>query len=144
MSKELEIFTKSIELIQNEQYVDAINEFEIIIKEYPNSELADDAIYNIGLCYFNMNQFETAIKYFEKVIDEYPDATIHSPDKNENGKTAAKCWLGIFNCYFIQNKIDNAKEIITMLKEFDNNSFIVINENKLSYRQIAEQILETV
>jgi len=144
MNEELELFTKAIKFASNEQYLDAVQEFDTIINKFPKSNLADDAIYNIGLCYFNMHQLDVAITHFNKIIKEYPEATIHSPNKNEEGKTAAKALLGIFNCYFIQNKIDDAKKIIEQLSTYDNNSFIIINNTKHTFKKIAGETLKSL
>ena len=76
---------------QDEFFLDSINEFRNIIHKYPDSELADDALYNIGLCYFNMQQFDKSISYFETVIKDYSEGTISILDGgNEFGKTSAK------------------------------------------------------
>jgi len=144
MNEELELFTKAIEFASNEQYLDAVQEFDTIINKFPKSDLVDDAIYNIGLCYFNMHQLDVAITHFNKIIEEYPEATIHSPNKIEEGKTAAKALLGIFNCYFIQNKMDEAKKIVDKLSIYDNNSFIIIDNTKHSFKEIAEETLNSI
>jgi TolA-binding protein len=59
--KEIQYFTEGLNLAKDEFYLDSINKFKMLIDEYPQSDLADDALYNVGLCYFKMKQMELAI-----------------------------------------------------------------------------------
>jgi TolA-binding protein len=91
-NNENKYFTDGIKLASTEFYLDAIQKFNMLVNEFPESDLADDSLYNVGLCYFKLKQFEMAIETFEQVLSIYPEATI-SNLSNENifGKTAAKC-----------------------------------------------------
>ena len=125
--KEITLFTNGLKFAQDEFFLDSINDFNKLVEDYPDSELADDALYNIGLCYFSMLQFEKAIRLFEKVITDYPDATISILDGgNEFGKTAAKCYYAIVNCYLAMSKINKAKENVLLSKKFSNSSLVVL------------------
>jgi len=141
--KEIQYFTEGLNLAKDEFYLDSINKFKILIDEYPQSDLADDALYNVGLCYFKMKQFEQAIETFNRAIINYPDATISALDNgNEFGLIAAKCLLGIFNSYFISNKIEDAKKIIEELKPYDNNSYLIVNNQKRTFKEVAINTLK--
>lgn len=141
--KEIQYFTEGLNLAKDEFYLDSINKFQMLIDEYPQSDLADDALYNIGLCYFKMKQFEQAIETFNQVITNYPDATISALDNgNEFGLTTAKCLLGIFNCYFLSGETENAKKIIGELKPYDNTSYLMVNNNKTTFKEMAENTLK--
>ena len=97
---EIQLFSDGMNLAKDEFFLDAIANMNELIIKFPDSELVDDAIYNIGLCYFNMNQFEKAINYFNKCINEYPNGTISVlTGGNEYGNTAAKCYYAIMNCH---------------------------------------------
>jgi tetratricopeptide (TPR) repeat protein len=136
--KEIQYFSEGLNLAKNEFYLDAINKFKMLIDEYPQSDLADDALYNVGLCYFKMKQFELAIETFNQVINNYPDATISALDNvNEFGKTAAKCHYGCFQCYLILNKKENAEEEIKNLKSFNQNTYVIVNDKKISFENLA-------
>ena len=41
-----------------------------IINEFPKSDFADDAMYNIGLCYYEMNQFQKCVETLEEMIEK--------------------------------------------------------------------------
>ena len=73
---EIEMFAKALKYAQDEFYLDAINELKALVENYPNSELVDDALFNVGLCYFNLGHYEKAIQEFENLITNFPDATI--------------------------------------------------------------------
>ncbi|MDA0765079.1 MAG: tetratricopeptide repeat protein, partial [Proteobacteria bacterium] len=62
------MFTQALKFAQDEFYLDAATQFQKLIDEFPDSELSDDAQYNIGLCYFTINNFQKAIDSFEIVI----------------------------------------------------------------------------
>ena len=140
--KEITLFTNGLKFAQDEFFLDAINEFNKLVEDYPDSELADDALYNIGLCYFSMQQFEKAIRLFERVITDYPDATISILDGgNEFGKTAAKCHYAIVNCYLALNELDNAKIELDKLKIYTE-SYMLVEENKITFHQFTERSIK--
>jgi tetratricopeptide (TPR) repeat protein len=139
--KEITLFANGLKFAQDEFFLDSINEFNKLVEGYPDSELADDALYNIGLCYFSMQQFEKAIRLFDRVITDYPDATISILDGgNEFGKTAAKCHYAIVNCYLAINELDNAKKELDKLKIYTA-SYILVEEKKTKFYQYAERAI---
>ena len=46
---EIEYFLEGLKFIQGKFFIDAIEQFKKIVKDFPESELADDAEYNISL-----------------------------------------------------------------------------------------------
>lgn len=140
--KEINIFTQGLKFAQDEFYLDAVTEFQKLIDDIPDSELADDSQYNIGLCYYSMNNFKKAIVSFEKVIDEYPDGTISILDGgNEYGKTAAKCHYAIVNCYLALGEINKAKLHSDKLDEF-NDSYVLNDDKKIFFSELAKISIE--
>jgi tetratricopeptide (TPR) repeat protein len=139
---EVDLFVKGLENAKSEFYLDSINKFKKLIKDFPDSELCDDAVYNIGLCYFYMQQFQKAIESFEKVINYYPDSTISILEGgNEFGKTAAKSFYGIINCYLAVGDIEKAKLIIPKINNYEN-SYIITNDKKVLYKELSLTIIE--
>lgn len=140
--KEIQLFSNAIQLAKNEFYFDAIHILEKFIKEFEDSELVDDALYNIGLCYFNMNQFQKAIELFHKVIHQYPEATISVLDGgNEFGKTAAKCHYAIINCFLGMGMLDLALDRITALDDYSD-TYSLINGEKRTFKELAKRAIE--
>lgn len=129
-------------MAKDEFYLDAIKMLEQLTKEFKDSELVDDAFYNIGLCYFNMNQFERAIELFQKVIHEYPNATISILDGgHEFGKTAAKCHYATMNCFLGIGRVDLALDILNSLNDFSDSYIITESGGKVTFKELAHKAL---
>jgi tol-pal system protein YbgF len=60
--------------LTNGRYDMAIKGFQELLKEYPNSTLADNAVYWIAECYYIQNTFADAQKWYEKLIKDYPQS----------------------------------------------------------------------
>ena len=91
-------------------------------------------------------QFEKAIESFYKEIDTYPDSTISILEGgDEFGKTAAKSYFAIVNCYMAQGDIDSAFLTLKKLKNKEfNDSYIIREDRKISFYEIAKQTLELI
>ena len=136
--KEIQYFTEAFQLTQDEFFVDAIHIFQKLVDEFPESDLADDALYNIGLCYFEMNQLQKSIEVLKEMIEKYPDATITALENaNEFGKTVAKAYYLIVLCYIGLNDIQKAESFIPILKEY-NDSYVIKNGQKVTFEEIAD------
>ncbi|MCD6508683.1 tetratricopeptide repeat protein [Candidatus Poribacteria bacterium] len=66
-------------LRHSKRYLEAIQQYERIVKEYPDSEYADEAQYLVGLCYYSIEprtkeNLLKAIEAFQKLIDNYPNS----------------------------------------------------------------------
>ncbi|MFT5249953.1 MAG: tetratricopeptide (TPR) repeat protein [bacterium] len=140
--KEIQYFVEGLNLAKNEFYLDAINKFDMLIDEYSQSDLADDALYNVGLCYFKINQFEQAIETFNQVITNYPDATISALDNgNEFGLTAAKCYYGILLLNLSLGNINKIESTIEELKKYNENTYVIVDNEKKSYEDLSKELL---
>jgi len=58
------------------EYEKAIEEYRAFLEQYPDSEWADDAQYDIASSYEYLEQYEEAINEYQKLIDEYPDSDL--------------------------------------------------------------------
>ena len=139
---EVKYFSQALSDIKNEFYFDAITTFKKLCNEFPDSELCDDAFFNIGLCYFELNQFEKALNYFKHVIDNYPDSKISIlQNGNEFGSTSAKCYLGIINCYLATGEINKIDDQIKIIKKYKD-SYVMKDGKKVSFFEIAQDQLK--
>ena len=135
--KEIQYFTEAFQLTQEKFFVDAIHIFQQLVDEFPESDLADDALYNIGLCYFEMNQLQKSIEVLKEMIEKYPDATITAlENENEFGKTAAKAHYLIVLCYIGLNDIQEAESYIPILKEY-NDTYFIKDDQKITFAELA-------
>ena len=141
--KEISCFTNALQLACSEFYLEAIEEFERLLAEFPNSELVDDALYNTGLCYFQTNQFEEAIAQYQKVIDDYPQSTISELEGgNEFGKTAAKCHYSIVNACLALGDVEKARSHAAELGSYSD-TYIVLDGKQQQYTELAQHALKT-
>ena len=142
--KEIIYFTEAIQEASQKFYLDAMSKFRIIIDEYPDSDLADDAMYNIGLCYYELNQFPKSIDTSKDLIKKYPEATITAlENSSEFGKTAAKAYYLIIQCYLGMNNLDEAEHYFSFLKAYNDNSYISKNEKKYTFESLANKAIKT-
>ena len=89
--KEIEYFSNGLKFAKDEFAIDAISHFQTLIDEFPKSDLADDAMYNIALLYYNINQFQQSINSLDSLIEIYPDGVISTMDvANEVGSIVEK------------------------------------------------------
>jgi tetratricopeptide (TPR) repeat protein len=143
INKGLKNFSETIELIKNGWYLDAIKILKRLIKEYPNSDFIKDALYNISLCYYETHQFKKAISNLKKIIKNYPDAPItESKFHNEHGKIIAKSYYLLINCYIGIKDIKQAVNIIPLIEKY-NDSYVVKDNKKITYLQLAKKALST-
>lgn len=105
------------------EYEAAIFSFENFLKKYPDSELADNAQYWIGECYYALGDTEKAVSALEKVINDYPKG---------NKIPASLYKLGLI--YLNKKNKMKAKEYFQrLIKEYPNT-----NEAKLAKEKLKE------
>jgi len=86
----------------------AIAGFRQYLDTYPETDLADNAAYWIGECYFSQGKFQQAIKEFDGVVARYP----HS-DK------LASAWLKKGYAYIeLGQRKEGVAQLQTVLKDF--------------------------
>jgi len=69
------------DVFEHRRYQQAIQAFQKLLTDYPNSKMADNCQYWIGECYFGLRQFPQAIIEFQKVFaysetDKHDDAQL--------------------------------------------------------------------
>jgi outer membrane protein assembly factor BamD len=67
-----EHFNYAKSLYDDEDYLDAITEFQAILLQYPGSSVNDDAQFYLGMSYYNEEQYILAAYEFSKLIREIP------------------------------------------------------------------------
>ncbi|MEO0087710.1 MAG: tol-pal system protein YbgF [candidate division WOR-3 bacterium] len=105
------------------EYQQAIFSFNNFLQKYPNSELADNAQYWMGECYYALGDTERAITELAKVITDYPKG---------NKVPASLYKLGII--YLNKKNRNKAREYFQkLIKEYPNT-----NEAKLAQERLKE------
>lgn len=142
--KEIELFVEALELAKEHFYIEAIEKFKNLHIDFPDSEVADDALFNIGLCYFNIKNMDLSIEYFQKTIHEYPQGTISILNGgNEYGNICAKCHYALMNIYLFLGDLENAKKSISSIESYPE-SYVVepINETRITFFDLATKNFE--
>jgi tetratricopeptide (TPR) repeat protein len=141
----LKLFEQAIDLLNNSFFIDGIDKFRQIIELDPTGDLADDAQFNIGLCYLKMNLPKQAIENFWKVIKEYPDSTIAFSEQNQEfGRTPAKAYLGLLTCYLQLGDEKHISECKNKLLEYEDSYVIIEEDEKVSYYELAKSMIDKV
>ena len=140
--QEVLYFTDALKLAREKFYIDSVYKFKQLIDEFPDSDLADDAMYNISLCYYEMNQFEKAISNSKLLIETYPEATITAlENSNEFGRTAAKAYYLMVNSFLALDQKAEASKLLPEIKKYPD-SYIDKEGERQTFAQIAEKAIE--
>jgi len=67
------LYKDAYETFQKGNFEEARRKFEALLKQYPNTELSDNAQFWIGETYYLEKDFEKAILEYEKAIAKYPE-----------------------------------------------------------------------
>jgi tol-pal system protein YbgF len=68
------LYDLASEDMKSGNYPLAISEFSQLLENFPKSDLADNARYWLGECYYDQKDFARAIESFQRVITDYPDS----------------------------------------------------------------------
>jgi len=68
-----DLYRDAYETYQRGDYEGARRKFEAFLKQYPNTELSDNAQFWIGETYYARKDYEKAILEYEKAIAKYPE-----------------------------------------------------------------------
>ena len=73
---------------QEKNYGEAILRFRKLIIEYPDSDLADNAHYNLGVIYSKQGDYSKSFVEYKTILERYPDsdAAVWAPDMIEELK----------------------------------------------------------
>ncbi len=66
------IYKRAYQEFRNKRYKKAIQFFNRIVKQYPESKLANNALYWTGEIYYDLKKYETAIVFFKRLMKRYP------------------------------------------------------------------------
>jgi len=138
------LFLQAIEHAQREFYIDAIEAFQNLVETDPGSPLADDATFNLGLCYLKINQLDKARECFEKILSDYADGTIDPvPNQKEFGRTAAKALLALVELALTENDRSHAVAYADKLKEYEDSWVLVEGGQgeKVSFYNLAKKMI---
>lgn len=74
---EEQLYAQVLDFENKQQYDDVIKTYEQLVKQYPESEKADEHLYQLGMTYaHNAKKFQNAIETWERLIEAYPDSRL--------------------------------------------------------------------
>ena len=103
----------------------AIHTFEALLQAHPENTLASSAIYQIGTCYFLMEQFEQSAQFLRETLPHIADA---------QQLAEAQQLIGL--SYLMQKQWSEAGEIFKALQESD---ITEVKERATGYHTYAER-----
>jgi len=68
------VYDIAMEYYQQEDYSQALTEFQSLIDDYPSSSWADDSRYQIAWCNIYLGDYSQAIKEFDSLLSNYPES----------------------------------------------------------------------
>lgn len=71
-----ETYQKGTEAFNKKKWDKAIEYFTLVVLNNPGSDLADDAQFYIGECYFNRKEYLLAIAEYQKLTERYPYSSL--------------------------------------------------------------------
>ncbi len=66
------MYQQALQMVYARQYHGAIQTFAQFLQYYPQSSLADNALYWTGECYYAMKRYQIALTYFQRIPYQYP------------------------------------------------------------------------
>ena len=73
LSEEDRSYEQAFALYRKREYAAAIDRFEAFLQTHASSGFSDNAQFWLGVCHFNLGDFEKAVLAFDDVVKRYPD-----------------------------------------------------------------------
>jgi TolA-binding protein len=133
---------KAAEEMKDSSITDAVNSYETLIKEYPQSDLAPEALYKLALIYQNkMDKTLSEKECLQKSVEVYRNIY----DKYPQNKNAAKALF--MSGFILANELhnyDKATETYNLfLQKYPDNDLALSAKEELEHMGLSpEQILE--
>jgi tol-pal system protein YbgF len=121
VSGEKNLYEQTLKKYHEEKYEKAIIGFKGFLKDYPKSDLADNAQFWIGECYMAMKQYEQAVLAYQEVIKKYP----------KGNKVPNAMLRQALAFYEIKDKISSKLLLKKIIKKYPNSSEAKIAKIKL-------------
>jgi tol-pal system protein YbgF len=68
-------YDRAFDSFQKNQFPNARQQFQAFLKQYPQSAMADTALYWVGECYYGEKQYQNSIETFQQVLNRYPNGS---------------------------------------------------------------------
>lgn len=114
-------YDQAFSLLKQSRYADAVQAFELFIRDYPNNDLTDDAYYWLAEARYVTRDFEAALNGFRNVTTRFP---------NSQRVPASYLKIGYIQ-YEIGAYVDARETLTYILKNFPTHRVAVSAETRL-------------
>ncbi len=93
----------------DEQYAEAVKVYDRLLSIFPESDLVPSAVYNKGLAFEQLAEFESAYEAFAKVVKDYPTAPSHKQAQFRVAFNLGKLerWQGVADAFWAIRQRDD-------------------------------------
>jgi len=117
-------YDEALQTYNRRHYREAIQKFEKLLQENPNTSLSDNCQYWIGECYYSLGKYDQAIMEFEKVFT--------FPNSNKEDDAQLKIGMSYMKLGNKQRAKDNFK---TLIEKYPNSEYISLAKRFLRQLQ---------
>jgi tol-pal system protein YbgF len=106
-SPDLEVFRlyrRSYEALRQGKHDEATDGFREFLRRYPAHDLADNAQYWLGECYYDVKDFTSAVREFRRVVERFP-----------HGNKVPDALLKVGYSYLALGSVDAGKQTLEQL-----------------------------
>lgn len=105
-------YQKIFAKVRDRQYDEAISDYQLFLKTFPNSQYEANVHYWLGQIYYIKGEFESALASYRQVVNRFPDSSRAADALFKTGKVLLQ-----------QNKVADAKKIFNqVIEQFDGTS----------------------
>ncbi len=159
-------FKFAITLMVNKEYISAIGIFKDIIKNNPDTELANDSQMNIGMSYHLVGDYKSAFNAYEQLIeanpgtrrmqeildkefqvgvaqmerDEYGAIKVFERiiERNPLGFIAADAQVKIAECYYQLREFDQAEaSFLSVMENYPSSEWVPYSQFRIPYCRLS-------
>ena len=74
---EEQLYAQALDFQEKQQWDDVANSYEKLVAQYPESDKADEHMYNLGMVYANnVKNYDNAIKTWTKLLEDYSQSRL--------------------------------------------------------------------
>lgn len=104
--KPMKDYQSALSMYRSGKFGAAADAFRSFIGRHTRHAYADNALYWLGECFYDMKNFKVALKMFRRVVEEYP-----------TGNKAPDALLKMAYCYLKMEETANARTVLAQLME---------------------------
>ena len=127
-----ELYDYAQEDLKKGRYEEAKYRFEKVLKEYPNTDLADNALFRLGYINIIQENYEASYNYFGALLQDY---------ENSEWKFDAQTWLKLLEDWKrLKSELENAREQLGIAQRQAETSDRTENDTAERIQELQDEI----